>query len=56
MTIFQLQRWEEVLRRTSESAQASGLSVEFVKRLWEVIHNESIRLQYDIFNRSSESS
>lgn len=56
MTIFQLQRWEEVLRRTSESAQASGLSVEFVKRLWEVIHNESIRLQYDIFNRSSEIS
>jgi chorismate mutase len=56
MTIFQLQRWEEVLRRTSESAQASGLSVEFVKRLWEVIHNESIRLQYDIFNRSSERS
>ncbi|MEZ5173653.1 MAG: chorismate mutase [Bacteroidia bacterium] len=55
MTIFQLQRWEEILQRTSLAAEASGLSAEFVKCLWEVIHNESIRIQHDLFNISESS-
>lgn len=50
MTIFQLKRWEEILERQMKNGLDSGLSAEFIKQLYEVIHTESIRLQHTILN------
>jgi chorismate mutase len=50
MTIFQLKRWEEILERQLQNGLDSGLSPEFIKQLYEVIHTESIRLQHSILN------
>ncbi|MEX1189251.1 MAG: chorismate mutase [Bacteroidia bacterium] len=50
MTIFQLKRWEEILERQLRNGQASDLSPEFIKQVYEVIHTESIRLQHNILN------
>jgi len=51
VTIFQRRRWEEVLKRQIDNGGASGLDAEFIKKLYEVIHEESIRLQTEIFGR-----
>jgi chorismate mutase len=50
ITILQLQRWEEILERQLKHGRESGLSEQFVKQLYEVIHAEAIRLQQSILS------
>ncbi len=49
VTILQIKRWEEILHRQISNAKDSGLSSDFVKRLYELIHEESIRIQTELF-------
>ncbi len=48
--ILQLQRWEEILKRQMENGADGGLDTIFVKRLYELVHEESIRIQTGLFN------
>ena len=50
ITILQLRRWEQIIKRVSESGKKLGLSESFVKKLLENIHNESIQIQTEIMN------
>ncbi|MGB0881656.1 MAG: chorismate mutase [Vicingaceae bacterium] len=52
VTILQLERWEKVLRNRSFLAEKVGLSDDFIKKMLEIIHNESIRVQTKIMNKS----
>ncbi len=45
LSILQLRRWDEMLRKRMELADCSGLSPDFVKKLFELIHEESIKIQ-----------
>ncbi len=50
MTVFQLKRWSQMLEDRLHVAQETGLDTEFVKKIMEQIHAESIRLQNQILN------
>lgn len=45
MTIFQLERWQEMLRTRGQWADKMGISRTHVEKLCQLLHEESIRLQ-----------
>lgn len=47
VTIIQQGRWSEVLKRVLAAADAAGLSQDFVRELYDAIHEESVRVQND---------
>lgn len=55
MTIFQLKRWEEILRTRTKLGVEQELTPEFVAKMYELIHNESIFHQTQVMNKSDVS-
>ncbi|HCT30807.1 MAG TPA: 3-deoxy-7-phosphoheptulonate synthase [Bacteroidales bacterium] len=51
VSVFQLYRWENILKSRVEYGERLGLDVEYIKNLLQLVHNESIRKQADILNR-----
>jgi chorismate mutase len=54
LTILQIRRWEEILIRQLQNAEKSQLNTEFIKRMYELIHEESIRIQTHQFAENSD--
>jgi chorismate mutase len=50
VTILQVNRWDEILRKGINYGKALKLSAEFTEKLLELIHAESIRKQTEIMN------
>jgi chorismate mutase len=50
LTILQVNRWEELLRDRIGVANAMGLSKPFIKKMYSLIHEESIRKQSEVMN------
>ncbi len=50
VTILQMNRWEQILNQRIALGEAMGLSSNFMKRLLQLIHQESIRIQTEIMN------
>ena len=50
MTILQKNRWEDLLNERLSNAAMMGLSEEFIRALYLLIHEESIRKQTEIMN------
>jgi chorismate mutase len=48
VTVFQLERWNEIMATRPEWGNNLDLAREFIKELYRVIHDESIRLQTDM--------
>lgn len=53
VTIFQLNRWDEIINKRQAFAQALKLDVHFTNKLLELIHHESIRKQAEVMNKKS---
>ncbi len=51
ITIFQLERWQEILRTRGQWADKIGLSRQHVEKLCQLLHEESIRIQNSLMNR-----
>lgn len=51
VTIYQVQRWKEILRTRMEWALALGLDEDFIRALLHSLHKESIARQTEIMNR-----
>ena len=51
VTILQVKRWEEVTGKWLAFAPALGVSDDFTKKLLQLIHKESIRMQTAVMNR-----
>jgi chorismate mutase len=51
MTILQMQRWEEILKRQLENGVGSGLNSDYIKKIYELIHSEAISIQTDLFKK-----
>jgi chorismate mutase len=49
--ILQIKRWEQILLRQMENGANGGLDTTFVKRLYELLHEESIRVQTELFSK-----
>lgn len=53
VTVFQLERWQEIMQTRPDWAQKQHLTSEFITEIFKAIHDESIRLQTDIVNNES---
>lgn len=51
MTILQTGRWDQIVQDRAEKGMSKGLTEEFVKELFEAVHNESIRHQTKVMNQ-----
>jgi chorismate mutase len=51
ITIFQLERWQEILRTRAQWAEKMGISRIHIERLCQLLHEESIKIQNDVMNR-----
>jgi chorismate mutase len=51
ITILQLKRWSNIVRDRLKTGLNSGLEKDFLQKLLEIVHNESIRRQTDIYKR-----
>lgn len=47
VTILQLERWKRILQNVKNQGSYLGLSNEFIEKLYNAIHDESIRIQTD---------
>jgi chorismate mutase len=56
VTIFQLERWNEIIQTRPEWGRQSNLGIEFVRELYRVIHDESIRVQTEIMNKKESET
>lgn len=55
ISIFQIRRWEDIIKTRSEFGMKNGLSHEFISKLLELVHKESISRQNQIMNNHSQS-
>jgi len=54
ITILQINRYEEIINKRIAQGERLHLKKEFVKLLYEMIHNNSIKRQTEIMNKSGE--
>ncbi len=51
ITAFQLERWMEILKSRTEWGAEQNLTKDFIEKLFQLIHEESIRTQIEIMKR-----
>ncbi|UTW64659.1 bifunctional 3-deoxy-7-phosphoheptulonate synthase/chorismate mutase type II [bacterium SCSIO 12741] len=54
VTVYQIDRWNEILKTRAKMGGELGMDAEFVKKLMELIHVESIRIQTGIMQDPSQ--
>ena len=54
ITILQVNRWDEILKKRTAYAKALKLSPEFTEKLLELLHAESIRRQTEVMNKDTD--
>jgi chorismate mutase len=54
ITILQSQRWDDIVRNRINLGSRKGLSEEFIYKVFQAIHQESINKQTVVMNRSQE--
>jgi chorismate mutase len=55
MRILQINRWKEILDSRMEIAGAMGLDRQFIRKLYSLIHEESIRKQADVIHEKTSA-
>ena len=53
LTVLHLERWREIVRTRMDWSKELGLSEEFILRVLEQVHKESIKVQTDVMNNDS---
>ncbi len=54
VSIFQVERWDEIFKTRSEWGEDLELNALFLQKLYQAIHDESIRLQSEIMNNKDQ--
>ncbi len=54
MTILQVGRWQQLLENRLEEARKIGLEDDFVKAIYQLVHDRSIRLQSQVMNKAEK--
>lgn len=54
VTVFQLERWNEILNSRTSWGNLKGLSSEYIQAIYQAIHEESIRIQTEVMNKETE--
>jgi chorismate mutase len=55
VTILQLRRWEKIISTRLKLGKSLGLSEDFVKKLLQLVHKESIQRQTEVMNKFTSS-
>ena len=50
ITIFQLERWQEILRTRGQLGDKLGISRQHIERICQLLHEESIRIQNELMH------
>ena len=50
MTVLQTNRYNEILNKRAAQGEQLGMTPDFVKTIFEAIHEESVRIQMSIVN------
>jgi len=50
ITVFQLERWQEILKTRAQWADKKGISRAHIEKLCQLLHEESIRIQNELFD------
>ncbi|MBL7917625.1 MAG: chorismate mutase [Bacteroidia bacterium] len=50
ITIFQLERWQEILKSRAQWADKRNISRSHIEKLCQLLHEESIKIQNEIGN------
>ena len=53
VTILQLRRWEKIISTRIKLGKKLGLTEDFVKKLLQLVHKESIQRQTEVMNKTS---
>lgn len=56
ITILQIERWKEIFKKQTEFARQNNLNESFTEKLYKLIHEESIRIQTEVFKNSENKS
>ena len=51
MTVLQAQRYNEILDKRGAQGALCGMDAEFIKKVYEAIHEESVRQQIEVINK-----
>lgn len=51
MTILQTGRYNEILEKRGSQGALCGMDADFIKKVFEAIHEESVRQQMEIINK-----
>ena len=51
ITVFQNNRYNEILEKRAAQGMQCDMSGEFMKKIFEAIHEESVRQQMEILNK-----
>jgi chorismate mutase len=54
VTIFQLKRWIDIIETRKEFGKSIGLDEQFIKKILQFVHRESIRKQSEIMNKNKD--
>ncbi|MES2762560.1 MAG: chorismate mutase [Bacteroidota bacterium] len=54
ITIFQLERWQEILRTRPQWAEKLGIPRSHTEKLCQLLHEESIRIQTEVMNKKQD--
>ncbi len=54
ITIFQLRRWENIIKTRTDLGEDLGLNPSFIQSILELMHKESIQVQNNIMNNKEE--
>jgi chorismate mutase len=55
VSIFQMERWKEILKTREAWGLEKKFDTKFVEQLCKILHEESMRIQNQVMNRSSEA-
>jgi len=56
LTILQIRRWKKIMKTQIESGELLGVDETFVRAVYDLIHQESIRVQGEIMNKKPDSA
>jgi chorismate mutase len=51
VTILQLRRWEKIMSTRIKLGKSLGLTEDFIKKLLQLVHKESIQRQTEVMNK-----
>lgn len=55
VTVFQLERWRQIIKDRMNFAQANEIDADLIHAVWNEIHKASIRIQTDVVNQKLSS-